>query len=168
MQRPPPEPLTQPQELCNLLKTNRPADRDAFFRRGALLDDPVFSIIYNTELCHESFRKLVCCQDGRFQITSAPVGLILNCDWRIWELKNNGGDSILIAYDPQSQDENVFWREIRAVMSDIPSVPFMFGDLVVFRFGKPVNWTPKELQRELMTFVATRYGHLRADHKFST
>ena len=131
-------------------------------------DRPTFNMIYDLELVNASYDKLLIGEQGRFWKHNAPVSMLLStCKFSLWDIRDVEGKQLLIAYDLRATKENKWWATIRAVFNNLKTIPVLCGDLVVFKYQRPLQWTMKELQREVLNFVAQRYGNNNAQYKFS-
>lgn len=99
---------------------------------------------------------------------NAPVSTLLGTeDFKLWEIRDADGKQVFVAHAANAVYENNWWANIRKVLNDMQSVPKLYGDVVVFRYQRPITWTMKELQREMMAFVVQRYGNNNTQYKFS-
>ncbi len=126
---------------------------------GAVMENPGAILIYNETLGEQTYTKLLLSADGECMATNCPVDLLMNNKWRVWELRDAAEHNVYIAYQSESTNENKFWSKLRDTMGFTDKIPQMFGDLVVFRYCRPVMWNELQLRRELNNWLIMRYRH---------
>ncbi len=147
--------------VLQLVHSGSASDRAQFLRAptcsvGAML-------VYNEVLSQETFRKLIFYVDGTCAPTTAPVSCVLPEGWKWWKLGEAG---LMVGYDPRARDLNLWWAKMRDACAQLaPKVKHMYGDLVLFRWCKQVDWQELEAKRELMNHFISRYRYGRA-YKF--
>lgn len=131
-------------------------------------DHVAFDHLYRLELLNATYDKILVGASGRFWVHNAPVSTLLGTeDFKLWEIRDADGKQVFVAHAANAVYENNWWANIRKVLNDMQSVPKLYGDVVVFRYQRPITWTMKELQREMMAFVVQRYGNNNTQYKFS-
>jgi hypothetical protein len=144
---------------------------ETFLTLGACMqpcDHKAFDMIYRLELANASYDKILVGTSGNFWLHNAPVSVLLGTTaFKLWEIRDDAGKQVFIAHDRDATTENKWWSDIRAVLQNIPALPVLYGDLVVFRYQRPIAWTMKQLKREMLSFVVQRYGNNNPQYKFS-
>ena len=130
-------------------------ERQEALRLGAAIEERMFTQIYSIELGWESYRKLLFRESGTCHDSTCPVSLMLGTDdWRVWHI----GSQLYLAYDHHAKNVNAWWSKlVRSVHPCGDKLPVMYGDLVLFRFGKAIQWDELAARRELINYLVTHY-----------
>lgn len=150
--------LLSDMEVLQLVHSTDIRKRARFLCEPSVAYSVPAKIVYNEVLAQETFRKLVCHEDGSCEATTAPVSAILSENWRWWRL---GDDGMMVGYVPDAtQPYNKWWDNMRKgtqMLAD--KVKRMRGTLVLFRWCKQVFWQELDAKRELMNYFIAQYRH---------
>lgn len=148
-----------------LLQSKTVSDREKFLSLGSSVCSPGLVILYNELLNDATFSKVYLKVDGWYEITTAPISMLVGTnDWRWWRI---GTNHLHIGYDSKATKINAWWDCVRSAMhGQQDKVPQMYGDIVLFRWNDSLSWTELDARRELINALVCRYLR-KTQYKFS-